>query len=40
MKPVYMHGGNAYIVVEQKPIEHFTKTFGDQPQHGSTFKCI
>jgi hypothetical protein len=23
MKPVYMHGGNAYIVVEQRPIESF-----------------
>jgi hypothetical protein len=31
MKPVYMHGENAYIVVEQRPIEHFTKTFGDRP---------
>jgi outer membrane protein assembly factor BamD (BamD/ComL family) len=31
MKPVYMHGGNAYIIVGQKPVNHFAKTFGDHP---------
>ena len=31
MKPVYMHGGNAYIIVGQNPVNHFAKTFGDHP---------
>jgi hypothetical protein len=39
MKPVYMHGGNAYIIVGQKPVNHFAKTFGDHPIW-SMFKCI
>ena len=31
MKSVYMHVENAYIIVGQKPVNHFAKTFGDHP---------
>jgi outer membrane protein assembly factor BamD (BamD/ComL family) len=31
MKSVYRHGDAAYYVVAQKPIQHFAKTFSDQP---------
>jgi outer membrane protein assembly factor BamD (BamD/ComL family) len=31
MKSVYRHGDAAYYVVAQKPIQHFAKTFSEQP---------
>ena len=31
MKSIYMHGDAAYHVVAQKPIHHFAKIFGDNP---------
>ena len=31
MKSVYKHGDAAYHVVAQKPVHHFAKTFGEQP---------
>jgi hypothetical protein len=34
MKPVYMHGGNAYIVVGQRPVESFCKNIWRPPQYG------
>ncbi len=31
MKPVYKHNDTAYIVLRQKPIHHFARTFDDPP---------
>jgi outer membrane protein assembly factor BamD (BamD/ComL family) len=31
MKSVYRHGDAAYHVVAQKPIQHFAKSFTEQP---------
>ena len=31
MKSVYKHGDAAYYVVAKKPVQHFAKTYGDQP---------
>lgn len=31
MKPVYKHGDNAYIVLDQKPISHFAKKLDEEP---------
>jgi len=31
MTPVYKHGDTAYVILRQKPIHHFAKTFDEQP---------
>lgn len=31
MKSVYRHGDAAYHIVAKKPVQHFAKTFSDQP---------
>ena len=31
MKSIYRHGDAAYYVVAQKPIQHFAKSFTEQP---------
>ena len=31
MKLVYKHGDAAYHIVSQKPIQHFSKSFSEQP---------
>jgi hypothetical protein len=31
MKPVYIHGENAYHIVAEKPISYFAKTVEDRP---------
>ena len=31
MKSIYRHGDAAYYVVAKKPVQHFAKTFSDQP---------
>jgi len=30
-RPVYSHNGESYIILDQKSIHHFAKTFEDQP---------
>ena len=30
-RPVYSHNGESYIILDQKPIHHFAKTYEDQP---------
>jgi hypothetical protein len=30
-RSVYSHNGESYIILDQKPIHHFAKTFEDQP---------
>ncbi len=30
-RPVYTHNGESYIILDQKPIHHFAKTFEDDP---------
>jgi len=30
-RSVYSHNGGAYIILDQKPIHHFCKTFDDEP---------
>ena len=30
-RSVYSHNGESYIILDQKPIHHFGKTFEDQP---------
>lgn len=31
MRSVYKHGDAAYIILKQKPISHFSKKIGEQP---------
>ncbi len=31
MKSIYKHGDAAYIVLKQKPISHFARKIGEQP---------
>ncbi len=31
MKPVYKHGDNAYIILDQKLISHFAKKLDEEP---------
>ena len=31
MKQVYNHNGESYIILDQRPINHFSKSFGNQP---------
>ena len=30
-RPVYSHNGEAYIILDQKPIHYFEKSFEDEP---------
>ena len=31
MRSIYKHGDSAYIVLKQKPISHFARKIGEQP---------
>lgn len=31
MRTIYKHGDAAYIILKQKPISHFTRKIGEQP---------
>jgi len=31
MRPVYKHNDTAYLILSQKPIHHFARTFDDPP---------